>query len=81
MRTVKLEIDPNFEALVDYKAFLNAVGYLSTWGLSGYDEVELYSSMRDLEITAIYRSSTDDQKRYVIGAIYNNSTQTFSFHS
>jgi hypothetical protein len=59
--------------------FYKAVGYLSTWNMS-FPEVRLYYNARDLEITASYYGVTGELG-YCIGAVFNDTTNQFSFHS
>jgi hypothetical protein len=59
--------------------FYRAVGYLSTWNMS-FPGVSLYFNARDLEITASYYGVTGELG-YCIGAVFNDTTNQFSFHS
>ena len=59
--------------------FYRAVGYLSTWNMS-YPHVKLYYNVRELEITARYYDVTG-ALRYCIGAVFNDTTKQFGFHS
>lgn len=64
---------------VGQQEFYRAVGYLSTWNLT-FPEVKLYYSVRDMEITASYYDATG-ALGYCIGAVWNESTKQFGFHS
>jgi len=57
----------------------NAIGYLSTWAVDGYDEVEVYI-FTDNEIGATYRSSTNPEKMYHIRGVLRDD-RTYGFHS
>lgn len=59
--------------------FYRAVGYLSTWNLT-FPEVKLYYNVREMEITASYYTP-DGALGYCIGAVFNDTTKQFGFHS
>ena len=59
--------------------FYRAVGYLSTWNMS-FPEVKLLYNVRDMEITASYYDVTGALS-YCIGAVFNDTTKQFGFHS
>ena len=83
MRTIELtfyhcDLSTMVDAGIPTDEFFKAVGYLSTWGASGYDNVVI-SITRDCEITAIYSHSAHPDKRYVIGGIWHG--EHYGFHS
>lgn len=59
--------------------FYRAVGYLSKWNMT-FPEVKLYYDARDMEITASYYT-TAGELGYCIGAVFNDTTKQFGFHS
>ena len=59
--------------------FYRAVGYLSTWNMS-FPEVALYYNAKEREITASYYTSMG-VLAYCIGAVFNDATKQFGFHS
>ena len=59
--------------------FYRAVGYLSTWNMT-FPEVKLYYNAKDVEITASYYTATGELG-YCIGAVFNDDTKQFGFHS
>jgi hypothetical protein len=63
-----------------YSEVWRAIGYLSTWAVDTYDEVEVYI-FTDNEIGATYRSSTNpDKQHYHIRGILRDN-RTYGFHS
>ena len=59
--------------------FYRAVGYLSTWNMT-YPHVKLYYNARELEITASYYDAFGTLG-YCIGAVFNDTSKQFGFHS
>jgi len=59
--------------------FYRAVGYLSTWNMT-FPQVVLYYNARDLEITASYYNEAGELG-YCIGAVFNDDSKQFGFHS
>lgn len=59
--------------------FYRAVGYLSTWNMT-FPEVKLYYDAKQCEITASYYTATGELG-YCIGAVWNETTKQFGFHS
>ena len=59
--------------------FYRAVGYLSTWNMS-FPEVSLYYNAKEMEITASYYDVMGTLG-YCIGAVFNDTTKQFGFHS
>lgn len=59
-----------------------AIGYLSTWCYNTYPNVELSILWNDNqnEILAVYKDSSG-KVQYVICAIWNHESKTFSYHS
>jgi hypothetical protein len=61
-----------------------AVGYLSTWSIDGYPFVRIMLDARNREFIATYWSAQPQEGKrpdYVIGAIWHDDTEHFSFHS
>lgn len=61
-----------------------ALGYLSTWGLSGYPVADLAimgkpTDSEPMEILAYYRKEPGAMPGFVIGAVWNG--ERFGFHS
>ena len=59
--------------------FYRAVGYLSTWNMT-YPHVKLYYNARELEITASYYNEAGELG-YCVGAVFNDTSKQFGFHS
>lgn len=88
MRTVKIEFLPSASLLrpgsEHIEEMFRAIGYLSHWGASKYDEVLLARDRDDsLDIIAYYYDSkkNGEMAGYVIGAIWNESIKKYSYHS
>lgn len=61
-----------------------AVGYLSTWNVTGYPFVRILLDVRHREFIATYWAEQPQEGKrpgYVIGAIWHDGTEHFSFHS
>lgn len=54
-----------------------AIGYLSQWAMTGYEQVSIAIS-DDGDMTARYWGK---DKHYVIGAVWNDTTRQYDFHS
>lgn len=96
MRTINLHFtQEQLEAIANYlyvkgcekHSLDNAIGYLSLWGLN-YPVVDIYlRGPLDGEFMACYRTATlvegaDNVKpAYVIGAIFDQHTKKYGFHS
>lgn len=62
---------------------LNALGYLSTWGMnsvSPYADVSISINASDYEVGASYRNS-DGKQTYFIAGIWHGDDERYSFHS
>ena len=59
--------------------FYRAVGYLSTWNMT-YPHVKLYYNPKEMEITASYYNEAGELG-YCIGAVFNDTSKQFGFHS
>lgn len=66
------------DAGIPITKFFDAIGYLSTWGVGGYDSLSLHVQS-DGEVIAVYTESTKPEKKYVIGAIWHG--EHYGFHS
>lgn len=83
MRTVTLNIDQ--EKVFDvrerhHEEFIQAVGYLVGWAFDLYDTVSIVDDREPGDLAAYYANSEND-KRYVIGAIWHPEEGRYSFHS
>ena len=56
-----------------------AIGYLSTWSVDAYPTVRIYEDGKT-DIAAIYLTE-QGELGYVIGAVWNDTTKTYGFHS
>lgn len=83
MRTIQLKFDlehideQRSEHHAEYQKML---GRLCNWNIDGFDQVDIYPDRKKGDLTAVYTSSTNDNK-YVIGAFWHDDTCTYSFHS
>jgi hypothetical protein len=55
-----------------------ALGYLASWNLN-YPNVEIYRD-RDCDLTAVYYNN-DNERQFVMGAVWSPSEFKYSFHS
>ena len=83
MRTVTLNIDQ--EKVFDVrercpKEFSQALGYLAGWAIDLYDTVSIVDDREPGDLAAYYTHSEND-KRYVIGAVWHPEESRYSFHS
>ncbi len=81
------EISINLDCGQFTKEMRDAIGYLSMWAFDMYDKVVIYRDHGNDEggdkypdLIAYYQNTTTWSK-YVIGAVWNESTQQYSFHS
>lgn len=89
MRTLQLNIDQEFIRRagaegIDGDALYQAIGRLACWALpdedgNGYDSVNILPDREAGDMTAVYRSTKNPEKRYVIGAIWHGDH--YGFHS
>jgi hypothetical protein len=67
------------ECKIPLKDIYQALGYLTTWGSSTFNKVQLFIQS-DGEITALYTvTDPEDNKRFVIGAVWHDGH--YGFHS
>lgn len=83
MRIVQIHLEDNDVV----KETLNAIGYLSMWALNSYNEVRIGEDAhpgsnvaRMPNLIALYLNSPTNS-RYTIGAIVDERTGVYSFHS
>jgi len=74
-RTIKL----NFTEEAAPPQFRQALGYLTSWALDAYDEVNIFPDGSN-DLIAVYTQSGTENK-YVIGAVMDPQTGKYSFHS
>lgn len=85
----KIEINgtnDEYRSLIDGTSpeqVINAMSYLTTWAMDGYDVVSICFTPVHKEITAHYSCWADDTvvRRYLICGIWSDDTKKFSFHS
>ena len=61
-----------------------ALGYFAQWGLGSqrYQFLRIYTrDYRTAELLAVYSDSEDGQATFVIGAVWDDAQQRYSFHS
>jgi hypothetical protein len=84
MRTIELHLDSDdLEQLINGKApgvLDKAITRLTTWGLGAYDSVKIFRDGKDSDLIAVYTGSGGTY-RFVLGAVYDKGTGTYSFHS
>ena len=82
MRTIRLSIDQEtlaaLEAKVGRKNLYTAIGYLSTWGMNYPEAVIVMDGKKDL--LGYYKDEVGETK-YTIGAVWNDDTDAYGFHS
>lgn len=80
MRTVKIEVEPDFcsKHLIPYEMFVRAIGYLSVWNMN-HSEVRICAEYGGPYMLAEYGDG--DKVRFVLAAIWRPDEQRFSFHS
>jgi hypothetical protein len=93
MRTIKLNIPDGFEYVtenhLDGFAFERAIGYLTTWGLSGYPSVWIFPDGSGDMVANYFRTEPElnsygypaTRPDYQLGAIYDHEAKSYSFHS
>ena len=83
MRTIEILPDNDVVSIiaekVGYSNLQAAVGYLSRWNLN-FPIVKIYMDSRDQGMEAAYFNA-DRTQRYVIGAVWHEDEQRYSFHS
>ena len=82
MRTIHLTINMDDFDYANNPQLFNALGYLSTWCNDTYDHVNIYpdSSCGKHSMIAYYCNENKETK-YVIGAVWSEKEQSYSFHS
>jgi len=75
-RTIKL----NFTEEAAPPQFRQALGYLTSWALDAYDEVNIFPDGSN-DLIAVYTDTRRPNIRYVIGAVMDPQTGKYSFHS
>lgn len=82
-RLIKMFEMPN----VNRQALFTAIGYLSTWCMNTYNHVNIYTdrSCGPGSIVGWFYNENEEKIRgpnqYVMGAVYNTETETYSYHS
>lgn len=84
MRTIELHLDESdLQHIAENTtsgALSVAITRLTTWGLDSYGSVKIFRDGKDSDLIAVYTGS-GSISRFVIGAVYNKGTGTYSFHS
>lgn len=63
-----------------YAKVQQAIGYLAQWNMPGYEQVDIWVNLRDLELGArYYHTAADSERAYYIAAIWHGDH--FGFHS
>ena len=75
MRTINLHLN----RIPDDKGRA-AVQHLSLWAIPAYPVVDVHHD-GDRDFVAVYGDPANLDRRYVIGAVWSDSTQSYSFHS
>ena len=65
------------ESIGTWKDVEAAIGYLSTWNLS-YPTVNIFRDGGN-DLVAVYRKDGDEDRKYVIGAVWHG--EQYGFHS
>lgn len=84
MRTVRLHFDSDHVAEQrdnHYEKFNAMIGRLAMWGSDSYDTVDIVQDREKGDLMAAYTNSTDQNSKYVIGAIWHEDDCHYSFHS
>lgn len=77
-RIITLNLD--FDRLTGGSEVIKAIGYFSTWAYNSYNKVSIYHD-GEQGLIAQYSREGSDKIGYVIGAVWDDKTQTYSFHS
>ena len=84
MRTINLLIDSDDMAevmdAVHALQLKQAIGYLSLWGFPSFPVVDIHPDGKT-DLLAVYTDPARPDRRYVIGAVWSDSTKSYSFHS
>jgi hypothetical protein len=87
MRNITIEITPeDFLELArntDHVDLTETIGYLCTWGITGgYDTVRIFMDLHSkTDLVALYTFTDDPTSKYVMGAIWREESNKFTFHS
>ncbi|NDD55373.1 hypothetical protein EBZ39_16185 [bacterium] len=87
MRNISIEIEgPDFIELArntDHVDLTETIGYLCTWGITGnYDTVRIFMDWHSkTDLVALYTSTENPERKYVMGAIWREESNKFTFHS
>ena len=85
MRTINLLIDSDDMAevmdAVHALQLKQAIGYLVSWGIDGYSVVDIRRDGKTDLLAVYYNLRTPADRRFVIGAVWSDSTKSYSFHS
>jgi len=87
MRNISIEIEPkDFLELArntDHVDLTETIGYLCTWGITGgYDTVRIFMDLHSkTDLVALYTFTDDPTYKYVMGAIWREESNKFTFHS
>jgi hypothetical protein len=87
MRNISIEIEgPDFLELArntDHVDLTETIGYLCTWGIrGGYDTVRIFMDLHSkTDLVALYTFTDDPTCKYVMGAIWREESNKFTFHS
>ena len=57
-----------------------AINYLTLWAIPSFPVVDIYHD-GDRDFLAVYTDPQDAKQKYVIGAVWSDTTKSFSFHS
>jgi hypothetical protein len=70
-----------FDGMAD--RYWAALGRLSWWGMESSDFafVNIYMDVQNGMLTATYRRDDNDAPRFTLGAVWDEASQSFSFHS
>lgn len=82
MRTIELHLtSDDIEQLVQSTApgaLDGAITRFNLWGLDSYTHVKIFREHRGVDLVAAYSS---ESSHFVLGAVYNKDTGTYTFHS
>jgi len=72
-------IELNMLTPIFSQAELDAIAYLTTWAYSSYEKVNIFQEQGG-NIMATYHNA-EKNSYYVIGAILDSTSKTYTFHS
>lgn len=79
MRTVKIYAE--IPAGVPAHIYQRCLGRLATYAADFYKYVSIANDGRKNDLVAAYKPTEESEKSYVIGAIWDDRSQEYSFHS